>query len=177
MRSGLWTSIGIAIAAALIASVGIALSFSSKSDQPRATGNRDKIVSDRIKQIEDLGDRVCLCAMAGRAHEQLTAALAKATAGLKGEGFGTSSLPMTGSVTCYPELSETACVGRIELVSDAQQYVCTEDQAKVLDAVWNAALKSNDQSTALGDAALIKRLEVMRADLRRTLPDATCKLP
>src|SRR3546814_13950397 len=81
-----------------------------------------------------------MCAMAGRDTSTLNLELERLTASLKKEGMGTSSVPLSGELTCYPELGEQACIGRIAFThSPAGNFVCQEAQADELDAAWNAA--------------------------------------
>lgn len=153
---------------AITVTIGLLISPSLETTKPPA---------ERIKLIQNLNDRACMCAMANRSSIELENALRNETAGLKVEGLGSASLPMTGSVRCFPELGDQACIGRIELVADSSIFVCNSEQAEVLEIVWNRAKRRKGATIKTGDAALIAHYETMRADLRRTLPEATCKLP
>src|SRR3546814_14271899 len=87
-----------------------------------------------------------MCAMAGRDTSTLNLELERLTASLKKEGMGTSSVPLSGELTCYPELGEQACIGRIAFThSPAGNFVCTEAQADELDAAWHSADRSEER--------------------------------
>src|SRR3546814_18172262 len=82
--------------------------------------------------------------------------------------MGTSSVPLSGELTCYPELGEQACIGRIAFThSPAGNFVCTEAQADELDAAWNAAAPDDgttegfNKSLPKRDEALLKPLKAM----------------
>src|SRR3546814_20386820 len=90
-----------------------------------------------------------MCAMAGRDTSTLNLELERLTASLKKEGMGTSSVPLSGELTCYPELGDQACIGRIAFThSPDGNFVCTEAQADDLDAAWNAT--AHDDGTPDG---------------------------
>src|SRR3546814_17346625 len=78
-----------------------------------------------------------MCAMAGRDTSTLNLELERLTASLKKEGMGTSSVPLSGELTCYPELGEQACIGRIAFThSPAGKLVCNEEHTEEMDAAW-----------------------------------------
>ena len=136
----------------------------------------------QAKRIATLDDQSCLCAMAGRDTSKLDREINRLTASLEKQESATSSVPLQGQNTCYPELGEGACVGRIVIThsrSDAD-FVCTQKQADELLSVWEGAATDGRTYESLvaadkkRDAALLKRLRAMRAEAVAKIPQSAC---
>ena len=127
-----------------------------------------------IETLEDLSTRACLCRMAGHDDGVLRNEYERLTANLEGEGLGSASLPLSSSVTCFPELGERACVTHsLDVVAtNGADFACTNEQAGELEAIWNRAVVEERAEQA--DADLMKRLEAMREELRQSLTQADC---
>lgn len=160
----------------------LAVYFATLNRSPESAPPKQPDPGARFARITDLHQRKCLCEMASRPHSEISTALAQEVAGLETQDFATASAPLSGSGTCYPSLGDNACVSRIELVGASNQFVCSESQAQVLEAVWSDAFETQRSSsgrtdTQSADAALIRRLDDMRGELRASLPESTCRLP
>src|SRR3546814_7812604 len=134
----------------------------ASSPEELASKAEQKASAARFEQIAKLADQSCMCAMAGRDTSTLNLELERLTASLKKEGMGTSSVPLSGELTCYPELGEQACIGRIAFThSPAGNFVCTEVQEDELEAAWKAA--APDAGTNEGFNKSLPKREIGRA--------------
>lgn len=140
---------------------------------------RKEMQFDRIAKLDD---QSCLCAMAGRDTSKLDRELEGLTASLEKLDSMTSSVPLQSRNTCYPQLGERACVGRVVIThsrSDAD-FVCTGKQADELLAVWEGAATDGRTYESLvaadkkRDAALLKRLRAMHTEAAAKIPQSAC---
>lgn len=136
----------------------------------------------RFERIAKIDEQSCMCKMAGRDTRRLDRELEQLTASLKEQGSDSSSVPLQGQTTCYPELGERACIGRIVITgsSSKSDFVCSETQADELQAAWDAADKDDgnidrfNKSLPKRDRALLKRLRAMHAEAAAKIPQSAC---
>lgn len=136
----------------------------------------------QAKRMATLDDQSCLCAMAGRDTSKLDREIKRLTASSDKRESVTSSVPLQGQTTCYPQLGEQACAGRIVVThsSSDSDFVCTQKQADELLAVWDAA--APDDGTIEGwnrtrkkrDDALLQRLRAMHTEAAAKIPQSAC---
>ncbi|MBL0916107.1 MAG: hypothetical protein IBJ13_11530 [Sphingopyxis sp.] len=140
---------------------------------------RNEMQFDKIAKLDD---RSCLCAMAGRDTSKLDRELERLTASMEKLDSMTSSVPLQGRNTCYPQLGEGFCVGRVVITHSRSEtdFVCTQKQADELLAVWEGAAtdgRTYESLVAAGkkrDAALLKRLKAMHAEAAAKIPQSAC---
>lgn len=148
-------------------------SASEPADPP--IKSEQSVVDPRFARIDGLHQQSCLCALAGRDHTKIDAALKAATAGLKVEGAGESSAPLAGLYDCYPELGERACTSSYYLTfSPDEVRVCSLGQVEELERVWRAADHGSDGSSEAPNKAVLQRLSTMRKELADTIPQSAC---
>jgi hypothetical protein len=160
--------------------VAMALLASCNSRAPEISeAKRKEMQFDRIAKLED---QSCLCAMAGRDTAKLDGEIKRLTASLKKQESTTSSVPLRGDSTCYPELGDRACTGRVVVTHSTsdRDFVCSEKQADELLAVFDAA--APDDGTIEGwnktrkkrDDALLTRIKAMHAEAAAKIPQSAC---
>jgi lysyl-tRNA synthetase class II len=168
---------------ALATTVMILLSScDAPTDAPAPKAADPKRQAIQFERIAKIADQSCMCAMAGRDTSTLDRELERLTASLEKQESATSSVPLQGQNTCYPELGERACVGRIVITrsSSKSDFVCSEEQADELQAVWDAAVKDDGSIESFNRAlpkrneALLKRLRGMHAEAAVKIPQSAC---
>lgn len=127
-----------------------------------------------LATLQELAERDCACRMAGHEDSRHGAEYQRLTRSLGKSGYGTSSFPVSYGSDCFPGLGENACVltgGYIP--PDAANFICTEEQGVTLEALWSE-VEEKSGSVEKADAAVILRLEEMRAEARQTIKSADC---
>ena len=136
----------------------------------------------QFERIAKIAEQSCMCAMAGRDTKALGRELERLTTSLEKQESATSSVPLQGQITCYPELGEQACIGRIVITGSPSKsdFVCTEEQADELQAAWDTAVEDDGDIDSLNkslpkrDRALLKRLKAMHAQAAAMIPQTAC---
>lgn len=127
-----------------------------------------------LAKLQELARRDCACRMAGHEASRHGAEYARLTRSLEKSGYATSSMPVSYGSECFPALGENACVltgGYIP--PDAANFICSEEQGVALEALWSEVDKKTG-SVEKADAALVRRLEEMRAEARQAVKAADC---
>lgn len=151
-------------------------------DAPTPKAPDPKRQAMQFEQIARVADQSCMCEMAGRDTTTLDREWERLTASLKAEGSDSSSVPLQGQSTCYPELGERACTGRTVITgsSSKSDFVCTHEQAEELQAAWDGAVEDDgdmdrfNKSLPKRDRALRKRLRAMQAEVAAKIPQSAC---
>jgi hypothetical protein len=114
--------------------------------------------------------------MAGRDANVIERELERLTDGLSKELLGSASAPLSYSITCFPELGESACVtNAIFVVGKGNRgFACTNKQADELETAWNAVQSGGGKSTKAADAVLVRRLSAMRSELAKSITQSVC---
>ena len=146
---------------------------------PISKSERNRMQFDRITKLDE---QLCQCAMAGRDTSKLDSKMKQLTASLQKQESTTSSVPLRGDNTCYPELGERACTGRVVVThsTSSNDFVCSQKQADALLAVFDAA--APDDGTIEGwnktrkkrDDALLTRIKAMHAEAAAKIPQSAC---
>jgi hypothetical protein len=152
------------------------------ADAPTPKAPDPKRQAMQFEQIAKIADQSCMCAMAGRDTTALDHKLERLTASLEKQGSATSSVPLQGQLTCYPELGERACIGRIVITgsSSKSDFVCSEEQADELQVSWDAIAKDDgdidnfNKTLPKRDEALRNRLRAMHVEAAAKIPQSAC---
>lgn len=158
-----WQRCLASIGAVALASCGAP----ERTDQP-ATEAPD------LATLQELAGRDCACRMAGHKDSRHGAEYERLTRSLEKSGYATSSFPVSYESDCFPGLGENACFltgGYIP--PDAANFICTEEQGIALEELWGSEEKRTG-SVEKADAAIIRKLEVMREEARQTVKSAEC---
>lgn len=152
---------------------GLLLLTACADEEPTA---EQKVQSPKIEAIQKLIKRECECRMAGFEPTYLQEQIETLTDGLIGEGYGTSSDPITYSSVCYPELGERACANiDANMIGSPELFVCTSEQGLEVESAYFEAEDNPHGSTAKPDAAAKLKIEELRQSLRETLAPESCK--
>lgn len=161
---------------AIATTVAILLSScAAPTDAPTPEAPDPKRNAMRFERIAKIDEQSCMCRMAGRDTTKIDRELEQLTASLKEEGSDSASVPLQGQSTCYPELGERACIGRIVITGSSSEsdFVCSEEQANELQTVWDAA-GEDGMTLPKRDRALRKRLKAMQAEAAAEIPQSAC---
>jgi len=133
-----------------------------------------------MQTLSTLATRACKCKMAGHDSGAIDREFARLTAHLSQEPQGSASTPLSYEITCFPELGNTACVTNAIVASGLGDgaFVCTDAEADELEKLWSSKLHRGAlPSTKSSDTALLKRINGMRADTKKALPQFACDNP
>jgi hypothetical protein len=114
-------------------------------------------------KLEALATKACLCRFVGGDAPSCNKEFKVASANVQLESGATSSVPISGSISCLPSGSPDCFATSFDVVGK-DAFVCTNAQADALDAIWSNAQRSNAGSTEKGDRALMAALQRMKRD-------------
>ncbi len=159
MRVYRYLLISLAVGAAVWA--GIQLWPTTKTDLlPHSLPPVSKI---DFAKLETLATEACLCRFVGGDASSCNKNFNVASANVQLESGATSSVPISGSISCLPSGSPDCFATSFDVVGQGA-FVCTNAQADALDTVWRNTQRSNAGSTAKADRALMAALQRMKRD-------------
>ena len=133
-------------------------------------------IKRELEKLEKLAEQDCMCRMAGLETSILRDEFERLTHGREQTGSATSSIPVSYEIVCFPDLGETACISAGGyLPPNSDNFICSEAQAMELETVWSAVQAGGRGSIEESGAAMLARLEGMRAEVSGAEDVARCR--
>lgn len=136
--------------------VGFAISTSKPAEEPIAT--QPKV---DLAKLETLAQRACLCEFNGGKSEECNTEFTAAVSGIALERFDSACAPISSEILCLPG-GPPNCFVTSYPISTAGGFVCSEEQADTLGAIWMRAQNGKSGSTRVADNALRAALRKMQ---------------
>lgn len=136
--------------------VGFAISTSKQAEKPIA--NPPKV---DLAKLEMLAQRACLCKFNGGKSEECNTEFTAAASGIALEGFDSACAPISSQILCLPG-GPPNCFVTSYPISRAGAFVCTDEQADTLGAIWKKSQNGKSGSTRVADNALRAALQKMK---------------
>ena len=129
-----------------------------------------------LAKLEGLAELDCTCRLGGVADSVFGKRFKDLAKEFEQLGYATSSVPASYGSVCFPAYGENACVSTGGyLPSNPDNFFCTETQGLELERVWNSVEKRGNGSITDADAAMLTRLEKMRAAAAKSPAMRDCK--